>query len=99
MLSYASLGVEAVLSIVQGRELLMLGEGVSLFHIPLPPTLAGGTLADADIRARTGLNVIAVIEEDRVETNPASSRILALDCTLVALGSHEQRYAFLDCYD
>lgn len=99
VLSYASLGVEAVLSIVQGRELLMLGEGVSLFHIPLPPTLAGQTLADADIRARTGLNVIAVIEEDRVETNPASSRILALDCTLVALGTHEQRYAFLDCYD
>lgn len=99
VLSYASLGVEAVLSIVQGRDLLMLGEGVSFFHISVPRALAGRTLADADIRARTGLNVIAVAKHDRVEANPPASRILEPNSTLVALGTHEQRLAFLDSYD
>ena len=99
VLSYASLGVEAVVSIVQGRDLMMLGEGVDLFHIPLPDALAGRTLADADIGARTGLNVIALQEDGRVQTNPPASRTLSAGCTLLALGTPEQRRAFAERFD
>src|SRR5690606_37412046 len=39
VLSYASLGVSAVQSILYGKELVVLGEGFDLFSVPLPPTL------------------------------------------------------------
>ena len=77
----------------------MLGEGVDLFHISLPSTLVGKTLAEAGIGAHTGLNVIALMEDGRVEANPPASCTLRQGCTLIALGTPDQRHAFLDSYD
>ena len=37
VLSYTTLGVEAVMSLLRGYELVVLGEGVELFSIPVPP--------------------------------------------------------------
>jgi Trk K+ transport system NAD-binding subunit len=100
VLSYASLGVQTVLSIVHGRELVMLGEGVDLFYIPLPSSLTNKTLAEAQIGARTGLNVIAVQEADeRIVTNLPPNCRLAESSALVALGSAEQRERFGAVYD
>ena len=70
-MSYASLGVQTVYSIMQGRELIVLGEGVDLFYVPLPPSLADKTLTDAGIGARTGLNVIGVQKDGQLVTNLA----------------------------
>ncbi len=99
VLSYATLGVEAALSIVQGRELLMLGEGVEVFDISLPDVLAGRTLADAAIGECTGLNVIAVRENGRIRTQPSASGVLSAGCALIALGTPEQRRAFSASFD
>ena len=98
VLSYASLGVQTVYSIVQGRELIVLGEGVDLFYVPLPQSLTDKTLADAEIGARTGLNVIGVQEDGRLVTNLAPDQRLAKGSTLVALGSAEQRERFSAVY-
>lgn len=98
VLSYAALGVEGTLSIVQGRELLMLGEGVDVFDIPLPHVLAGRTLAEAGIRERTGLNVIAVRENGRIRSHTADSGVLSPGCALIALGTPEQRRTFSESF-
>ncbi len=94
VLSYASLGVQTVYSIVQGRELVVLGEGVDLFYVPLPPSLAGKTLADAGIGARTGLNVIGVQQDGQIVTNLPPDLRLVKGSTLVTLGSAEQLERF-----
>ena len=99
VLSYASLGVQTVFSIVQGRELVVLGEGVDLFYVPLPPSLADKTLADAGIGARTGLNVIGVQKDGQIDTNLPPDRRLVKGSTLLALGSAEQRERFGEVYD
>ena len=99
VLSYASLGVQTVYSIVQGRELIVLGEGVDLFYVPLPPSLADKTLADAGIGARTGLNVIGVQKDGQIVTNLTPDERLVKGLTLVALGSAEQRGRFSAVYD
>lgn len=70
VLSYASLGVHGVPSIVQERELVVLGEGVNLFCVPPPRSLVGKTLLEAGIGERTGLNVIAVQGGGQVESTP-----------------------------
>ncbi len=99
VLSYTSFGVQTVLSIVQGRELVVLGEGVDLFYIPLPSSLEGKTLAEAGIGARTGLNVIALQENGNIVTNLSPTRKLNADSALVALCSTEQRERFSEVYD
>jgi Trk K+ transport system NAD-binding subunit len=94
VLSYAFFGVQMVYSIVQGRELVVLGEGADLFYLPLPASLAGKTLAEAQIGARTGVNVIAVQEDGRLVTNIARDKPLVRGSHLVALCSAEQREQF-----
>ena len=99
VLSYASLGVQTVYSIVQGRELVVLGGDVDLFYVPLPPSLADKTLADAGIGARTGLNVIGVQKDGQIVTNLPPDQRLIKGSTLVALGSAEQWERFGTVYD
>ena len=99
VLSFASLGIETVFSNVQGRELVMLGEGVDLFHILLPDELAGRSLEGAEIGTRTGLSVIAIQEDGRMRTNPSASHTLMPGCTLLALGTPEQLRAFVKCFE
>ena len=98
VLSYASLGVQTVSSIVQGRELIVLGEGVDLFYVPLPQSLVGKTLADAGIGAHTGLNVIGVQKDGQLVTNLAPGQRLDEGSTLLTMGSAEQRERFRAVY-
>jgi len=99
VLSYASFGAQTVFSIVRGRELIVLGEGVDLFYLPLPPSLAGRTLAEAEIGARTGLNVIAVRSHGQVVTSPGANQTLDRGTELVALGSTTARERFQEAYN
>jgi Trk K+ transport system NAD-binding subunit len=96
--SYASFGVQTVFSIVQGRKLVMLGEGVDLFYVTLPVSLEDTTLAEAEIGARSGLNVIGVQEDGRVTTSLSPDHRLVRGSTLVALGSTEQLGRFNAAY-
>lgn len=94
VVSYAALGMEYVLSLVQGRELGVLGEGVELFAVPPPPPLVGLTLAQSGIGARTGLSVIGIQQNGQVVTNPPSSTTLLRESELIMLGSTQQRQVF-----
>ncbi len=94
VLSYASLGMHSVLAIVQQRELVVLGEGVDLFHVPAPPSLHGRSLAEAAIFTKTGLNVIAMLDaSDAVSLPSADTRVLS-GMTLIAVGAAADRERF-----
>jgi Trk K+ transport system NAD-binding subunit len=64
VLSYGSLAVESITAVLQDRELVLLGEGIEFYTLPLSSALAGKTLADSEVGARTGLNVIAIDDGD-----------------------------------
>ena len=98
VLSYASLGVHSVLAIVQQRELVVLGEGVDLFHIPTPRILAGRTIIEADIGARTGLNVIALQQGGETVALPAADTRLEAGTTLIAVGAADDRERFREAF-
>ena len=98
VLSYATFGVQTVFSIVRDREIVVLGEDVNLFYLRMPPSLADKTLTDAEIGARTGLNVIGIQRNGRVETDLARDLRLPRDAELVVLGSTEQRMKFKELY-
>ena len=94
VLSYSSLGAEAVLSLIEGHELVILGEGVDLFSLPLPRSLHGKTLAATEIGSRTGLSVVAVEQGGRPVTNLRASMTLEPGAHLIMLGSVQQRRDF-----
>ncbi|PLX89613.1 MAG: potassium transporter TrkA [Desulfuromonas sp.] len=90
VLSSASLGAEAVMSLLQRRESVILGEGFDLFYVRVPTSLAGGTLVTSHIRARTGLNVLALRLPDDVVVPATASMVLEPGGELVMLGNESQ---------
>jgi Trk K+ transport system NAD-binding subunit len=96
VLSYASLGAESVMSLLQSRESVILGEGFDLFYVPVPESLVGKVLATSHIRARTGLNVLALRLPDGEVIPATASTVLKPDCEMVMLGSEPQRLDFTE---
>ncbi|TDU40342.1 Trk K+ transport system NAD-binding subunit [Gelidibacter sediminis] len=98
VLSYSTLGSEAVLSISKGQELTVLGEGFTLFIIPIPKSLEGKSLAESNIGAKTGLSVIAIKENSKVMTLLSSQTILPHGAEIVMLGNIEMKHRFNKIY-
>ena len=99
VLSYTTLGIEAVISLLRGYELVLLGEDVELFSIPVPAALAGRPLRDSGIGSRTGMSVVALQRGENLVTSLTSEMILPGDATLLMLGSLEQRSAFEQIFE
>ena len=99
VLSYTTLGIEAVMSILRGYEPVLLGEGVELFSIPVPPALAGKALRDSGIGSRTGFSVVGLQDGERLITQLTADVVLPRHAVLLMLGSAEQRRAFADAFE
>ena len=94
VLSYSTLGSEAVLSISKDQELTVLGEGFTLFIIPIPKSIEGKSLAESDIGAKTGLSVIAIKENSKVLTLLTADTVLPHGAEIVMLGNIEMKHKF-----
>ncbi|HJV34463.1 TrkA C-terminal domain-containing protein, partial [Geomonas sp.] len=60
--------------------------------------LAGTSLAEADLRRRFGLSLIAVIRGNRMFTNPDSDTVLQAGDIVGLLGSSEEAAAAEPCF-
>ncbi len=98
VLSYATLGGQAVLSTLRGQELLVLGEEVDVFSVPTPTALHGKSLAETGIGAKTGLTVIALHRDGEVTTDLSAETELTPGSELLMLGDAEQRAEFSDVF-
>ncbi|HVL69971.1 MAG TPA: NAD-binding protein [Vicinamibacterales bacterium] len=99
VLSYTTLGIEAVLSLLRGYELVVLGEGVELFSIRVPRSLAGKRLAESGIGSRTGMSVVALENGSDLVTTLTGDLRLPPGSTLLMLGSAEQRRLFAEQFE
>jgi Trk K+ transport system NAD-binding subunit len=98
VLSYAALGAESTFSILQSRGLMLIGAGVELFHVPVPPALVGKTLAESGIGASTGVNVLAILADGQTVANPSPAAPMLAGSELLMVGSHEQRQEWFKLY-
>jgi Trk K+ transport system NAD-binding subunit len=99
VLSYATLGVEAVMSLLRGYELVILGEGVELFSITVPSSLSGRRLADSSIGSGTGMSVVALDRGGTLVTQLTGDTPLEAGAVLLMLGSLEQRRKFAELFE
>lgn len=94
VLSYTTLGIEAVMSLLRGHPPVLLGEGVELFSVAVPAALSGRLLKDSGVGSRTGLSVVALKVGEELIAPLTSETRLPAGAELLMLGSHEQRAAF-----
>ncbi len=64
------MGANAILTVLDRSDVLMLAEGLDAFRVPVPPELAGRTMAEANIRHKTGSNVVAWQVGEEMTLNP-----------------------------
>lgn len=95
-LSRASLAIQTLVSLILGRELIVVGEGIELLVEPVPDHLVGKSLGASQIGAESGLNVIGIRVDGELVANPPASMELAQGADLVMIGTSQQRQQFLE---
>lgn len=99
VLSYAMLGVDAVVSVLEKKELTVIGEGFDLFTREVPPALHDKTLVESEIGARTGMNVVALIHNGDHETRLTPDTRLPPDGEILMVGTDEQCDQFVEVFE
>ncbi len=94
VLSYTTLTAGYLMSILLGREMVVLGEGVDVVSVSTPPALAGRTLGESGIGAQTGMSVIGIVRDGQVETDLDAKTELVPGTDLVMIGTREQHEEF-----
>ncbi len=98
VLSYSTMGANAIFNVLKRGEVLMVAEGLNIFRVSLPARLLGRSLAEADIRQKTGCNVVAVRREGNLSVNPDPTEPLERDTELILISTTEGQEAFLKRY-
>lgn len=94
------MGANTIYNLLEGGDVVMLAEGLDVFRCAVPSSLAGRTLAETNIRSRTGCSVVAIEQDGRVLINPAPDSALPDSGTaeLILIGTTEGERRFLERY-
>lgn len=95
VMSYASLGADAIFNFLMNEETLLLAEGLNFFHLPAPRSLAGKTLAQSGIREKTGCTVIALQRKDETFITPGPSIQISKEDELILIGTYDSESSFM----
>lgn len=98
VMSYASMGANALFNLLQRSDLLMIAEGLDVFKVPVPAQLAGKTLAEADLRHKTGCSVIGIDSHEKTMTNPSPDSVLPGEGEIVLIGTPAGETQFLKLF-
>jgi voltage-gated potassium channel len=98
VLSYATMGANAIYNHLRHTNVLMLTEGLNLVRVPIPPQLAGRTLSESNVRAITGCMVVAINTEAGTEALPPPDKPLPNQGELLLVGAEDAESRFLSHY-
>jgi voltage-gated potassium channel len=73
----------------------MVAEGLDIFKIGIPDGLVGKSIAEANIRRRSGCTVVALHTGETTEINPDPYRPLPRGAELVLIGTSDAENRFL----
>jgi voltage-gated potassium channel len=98
VLSYASMGANAVFNLMRGGETLLLAEGLRVFPAAIPRSIAGRSLGDSKIRTRTGCTVISVETDGTREMNPGVNFVMPTGGRMFLVGTLDAEEKFLEVF-
>ncbi|HUF12565.1 MAG TPA: NAD-binding protein [Longimicrobiales bacterium] len=90
-LSYATLGVESIISFVRNRDVVFLGEGIELFRIEVPTSARTRTIAQIGLGAHSGAVIIGIERGETFHPTPGGeARVEPGDTIFVIADPDEQ---------
>jgi Trk K+ transport system NAD-binding subunit len=95
VMSYASMGANTLINHLKGDNVLMVSEGLDIFKEKVPESLANRTLAESEIRNKSGCSVIAIDSQGTTKINPVPDTLLRKDDELILIGSTDAEAKFL----
>ncbi|MEX2396555.1 MAG: NAD-binding protein [Balneolales bacterium] len=99
VMSYATMGANAIFNLLKRGEVLMLAEGLDIFKTPVPNKLVGKKLYETNIREDTGCTVVALSKKgEGMEINPNPESELLPNENMVLIGTLEGEETFLKKY-
>lgn len=98
VMSYASMGANAIFNIFEENDIVMIAEGLNVFSLKTPGKLIGKSLINADIRNKTGCNVIAYQVDGKQDINPDPNKPIPENSEIILIGQSEDEQRFIDYY-
>ncbi|HEX2081851.1 MAG TPA: NAD-binding protein [Longimicrobium sp.] len=98
VMSYASMGANAVFNVLEKGDVVMLAEGLDVFRHPIPRPLVGRTLATTGIREATGCSVVALEVEGSAVINPPPETVLPAGAELILIGTTDAERRFVQTF-
>ncbi|MCG8373801.1 MAG: NAD-binding protein [Balneolales bacterium] len=98
VMSYASMGANAMYNIYEENDIIMIAEGLNVFSLKTPSKIAGKTLIETDIRHETGCNLIAYTCNGEQIINPDPNEPIPEDSDLILIGETEAEQKFIDTF-
>jgi voltage-gated potassium channel len=95
VLSYASMGANAIFNVMDNNEVLMLAEGLNVFRYDTPRKFVGKNLIETDIREKTGCSVIGIQKNDNIDINPAPWKPFEENTVMILIGTIESERKFI----
>lgn len=95
VMSYASLGANAIFKYLERGDNLMVTEGLDVLKLRMPDSLAGRTMVEAGIRRRTGCTVVALEVDGKTEIAMDPTTPLPAEAEIILIGSQEGQSRFL----
>lgn len=96
VMSYASMGANAIINLLKPNKILMFQEGLNIFRASVRSSLAGKSLGESQTRNQTGCNVIAIARENELNINPEPSILLEEHDEMIMIGTSEAEKRFMD---
>jgi Trk K+ transport system NAD-binding subunit len=94
VMSYASMGADTILNVLEQNDLFMLAEGLDVFRYPAPDEVVDRTLAESRIREETGCSVVALETEGNTIINPSPDAMVPRGAELILIGTAEAERRF-----
>jgi Trk K+ transport system NAD-binding subunit len=98
VISYASMGTNRIFNILKPDEMLMPTEGLNVFKARVTASLTDKTLAESQIRRKTGCNLIATRSDDSYNINPDPTVKLKKNEELILIGTAEAEKEFKNVF-
>jgi len=98
VMSYASMGANAIFNVLRRADVLMLAEGLNVFRVQAPDALVGKTIAESAVRSSTGCSIVALRKPSGIEINPTPDSVLAPGSEIVLIGTVDDENRFLNTY-
>ncbi len=96
VVSNASVGASILYNILESKATAFLTEGINVFRRALPEPLVGKTIAEGQIRQKTGCSIVAIEPPEGGPTlvSPPPETRFEKDVNLILIGTAEQEEAF-----